>query len=565
MIDITAQKKLEESKKEFEDKYSNIFHSSPVAYSIFSMDGHLVEANQAFLNFTGNTYESALGKTTLELNLISAIDQQRMRETIINSRGNFDNFELESISRDGISRFMLISHRSITINSVPHSLSVAIDITELKYYEKKLKESEEKFAKLFQNAPVILTLFDLDNFVNLDVNEEAIKVSGYSRDEIVGSDGRQLNWITQQDRNKLLDELRVKGHIYEQEVTFHSKDGKKIIVLIKGEPVTFSGRNCLLTAAVDITERKLIEIALDENRAQLKIQNQEYQTLNDELKRAKENLEKSQHNLQLKNKEYECLNEELKQANEELIKAKLKAEENDNLKTAFLQNMSHEVRTPLNAIYGFSKMLEKPNLPIEKRTNFTSIIINSSNQLLSILNDILTISSIDTKQEKVNLSNVCVNSIFKDLLIIFKSQIINKDITINIKKELTDKQSEIETDKTKMIQILTNLMTNALKFTQHGFVEFGYSILGANGNSSPQLQFYVKDTGIGIDPALQNLIFDRFRQADKSIQLNYGGTGLGLAISKAFVELLGGKIWVESEPEKGSTFYFTVPYKPVNV
>ena len=268
---------------------------------------------------------------------------------------------------------------------------------------------------------------------------------------------------------------------------------------------------------------------------------------------------------------------------QEIIAAKEKAEESDRLKTAFLQNMSHEIRTPLNAISGFSGMLNKPELSEEKRRSFVSIIQNSSKQLISIVTDILTISSLETKQEKANIDKVCINNIIVDLLAIFKQQAINQNISLYAKQQLNNKQSEIYTDKTKIIQILTNLLTNALKFTHEGFIEFGYTLVETQNIASQQqtqniasqqqtqniaslqqIQFYVKDSGIGINPDFHEKIFERFRQADKSTNKLYGGTGLGLAISKAFVELLGGKIWVHSELVKGSTFYFTVPYNPVN-
>jgi len=264
----------------------------------------------------------------------------------------------------------------------------------------------------------------------------------------------------------------------------------------------------------------------------------------------------------------------VKERTQELLKAKEKAEESDRLKTAFLQNMSHEIRTPLNAISGFSGILNKPDLSEEKRKSFVSIIQSSSKQLISIVSDILTISALETKQEKLNYDKVCINNIIVDLLSIFKQQSLNQNISLYAKQQLSDKQSEIYTDKTKIIQILTNLLTNALKFTHEGFIEFGYEIVETHGRQyfvethgraslQNELQFYVKDTGIGIKSELHEKIFERFRQADNSIQMNYGGTGLGLSISKGFVELFGGKIWVESELEKGSTFYFTIPYKPV--
>ncbi|HPT20533.1 MAG TPA: ATP-binding protein [Bacteroidales bacterium] len=242
----------------------------------------------------------------------------------------------------------------------------------------------------------------------------------------------------------------------------------------------------------------------------------------------------------------------------ELIRAKEKAEESNSLKSAFLQNISHEIRTPMNAIIGFSSILTDRDLSAEKRDSFAAIIINSSNQLLSIVTDVLTISSLETRQEKLHIQEVCINDVITELFSVFKTQSVNQNISIRTRQPLTDKQTVILADKTKVTQILTNLISNALKFTHEGFVEFGYNL------KDNMLEFYVKDSGIGIKPELQDVIFERFRQADLSINKNYGGTGLGLSISKGFVELMNGDIWVQSEIGKGSTFYFTIPYKPVN-
>ncbi|MGD9994783.1 MAG: PAS domain S-box protein [Salinivirgaceae bacterium] len=254
---------------------------------------------------------------------------------------------------------------------------------------------------------------------------------------------------------------------------------------------------------------------------------------------------------------------ELNNTQEILIKAKEEAEESNRLKTAFLQNMSHEIRTPMNAICGFSDLLGNPDITKEKREYYISTIQNSSFQLLSIVSDIITISSIETNQEKINLSKVNINSIILELISVFKTQSVNKKIALYSKKELNDNQAEVYTDKSKLVQILNNLLTNAFKFTNNGYIELGYKVNTTDDSS--ELEFYVKDSGIGIVPELHQKIFEYFRQANKSIQLNYGGTGLGLSISKGFVELLGGKIWVNSEINKGSTFYFTIPYKPVNL
>ena len=243
---------------------------------------------------------------------------------------------------------------------------------------------------------------------------------------------------------------------------------------------------------------------------------------------------------------------------DDLVDAKEKAEESERLKTAFLQNMSHEIRTPMNAISGFSQLLNQPNLGMEKIDKYTSIIINSGNQLLSIVNNILTISAIETNQEKVNLEIVNLNEIINELHAIFKVQALNKNLLLTVRTSLNDKYANILTDKTKLNQILSNLIINAFKFTHKGNIDFGYK------QEKDELVFFVADTGIGIKPSAQEKIFDRFMQADKTIQSEFGGAGLGLSISKGLASLLGGRIWLESEPGKGSTFYLAIAYKQAN-
>lgn len=239
----------------------------------------------------------------------------------------------------------------------------------------------------------------------------------------------------------------------------------------------------------------------------------------------------------------------------ELEKAKEKAEENDSLKTAFIQNISHEIRTPMNAIMGFSEFLIKPDITEEKRIKFSKIIYNSSAQLLSIITDILTISSLDTNQEIINLQSVCVNDLIEELVQNFKLQADNQNIAILFNKKLNSEDSKILVDCSKFSQIFSNLIKNALKFTSKGLIEIGYKPV------DNMLEFFVKDTGVGIKTEQKDKIFERFIQAENEISRRYSGTGLGLSISKGFVNLLGGRIWVESELEKGSTFYFTIPYR----
>lgn len=250
------------------------------------------------------------------------------------------------------------------------------------------------------------------------------------------------------------------------------------------------------------------------------------------------------------------ITEKVKNFNE-LVIAKEKAEESDRLKTAFLQNMSHEIRTPLNAICGFTDLLTDPNLSEEEKLTYISIIQNSSNQLLSIVSDILTISFIESKQETINETEVDINLILNELYEIFKVKAQSKKVEIFLKPTQI-KNFKVYSDHTKLIQILTNLLNNAIKFTEKGKIEIETKI------EKNKLYFSIKDTGIGISEEAIEKIFLRFNQANDSISKNYGGNGLGLTITKSYVELLGGKISVNSKENIGSEFVFYIEFKPLD-
>jgi PAS domain S-box-containing protein len=244
----------------------------------------------------------------------------------------------------------------------------------------------------------------------------------------------------------------------------------------------------------------------------------------------------------------------LKQTENELKKAKQKAEESDKLKSAFLANMSHEIRTPMNGIVGFSEMLVKKNISDEKRAQYADLIAQSTQQLLSIVDDILDLSKIETGQIVLYKQDVDVNKFIQEILSFFKLKADEKKLTLIFDQPQTNKNLTIFTDKARLMQIFNNLIANAIKFTYAGWVKTGY-VLKQN-----LIEFYVEDSGIGIAPENHNKIFERFQQAELEISRSFGGAGLGLAITKNLVELLGGRIWVESEIEKGSTFHFSLPY-----
>jgi hypothetical protein len=238
---------------------------------------------------------------------------------------------------------------------------------------------------------------------------------------------------------------------------------------------------------------------------------------------------------------------------DDLVIAKERAEESDRLKSAFLANMSHEIRTPMNGILGFAGLLKEPKLSCEQQQKYIQIIEKSGARMLNIINDIVSISKIESGIVDINLSETNINN---QLQFVYDSLILdagNKNLKLSFNCALTEKEAMIKTDSEKYYGIISNLVKNAVKYTDKGTIEFGYVSKGE------EFEFYVKDTGIGIPKERQKAIFERFIQADIIDKMARQGAGLGLAISRAYVDMLGGKIWVESEEAKGSTFFFTLP------
>jgi PAS domain S-box-containing protein len=244
----------------------------------------------------------------------------------------------------------------------------------------------------------------------------------------------------------------------------------------------------------------------------------------------------------------------IKKFEKELISLKEKAEESDRLKSSFLANMSHEIRTPMNAICGFSNLLLDETIAPEQRQDFVEIININGQQLLSIINDIIDISKIESGQITISRMKFSLNDLFREVETVFASIAKLKGVEFSSFIGLSDRESVIISDEMKIRQILNNLLYNAIKFTEKGRVELGYAL------KDNMLEFYVMDTGIGIPEGKEKIIFERFQQVDNVSNLSRQGTGLGLPISKAFVEILGGSIWFTSELGVGSTFFYTIPY-----
>ncbi|MCB0804972.1 MAG: response regulator [Bacteroidales bacterium] len=252
---------------------------------------------------------------------------------------------------------------------------------------------------------------------------------------------------------------------------------------------------------------------------------------------------------------------ELKLEADERKKAQLKAEESDKLKTSFLANMSHEIRTPVNAIVGFADLLKDPQLTESDKNTYLEYIVGGGKTLMTLINDIIDISKIEAGQINISRSSCNLNSLFSELYMTF-TRLLKKHEKQNIELRMIIPQElegiEIFTDNLRLKQILTNLIGNAVKFTDTGFIEFGVTVA-----DDQKLIFYVKDSGIGIPSDKLDIVFQRFRQVEESYTRNFEGTGLGLAISKKLTNLMGGEMWVESIHGKGSQFFFSLPFEPV--
>lgn len=264
---------------------------------------------------------------------------------------------------------------------------------------------------------------------------------------------------------------------------------------------------------------------------------------------------------ELLNEEYFCQNSELKekldliqQMNSELEVAKNKAEEYDQLKTAFLANLSHEIRTPMNGIIGFTELLKNPKFDYEKRLQYVDVIERSSQRMLDLIHNLIDISLIESNQIKLKIEKCSPNEIINNLFTFYQPEASKKQIKLIKKIPQTDYAVFI--DRNKIIQVITNLINNALKFTHEGQITIGYEY------KDQYILFSIEDTGVGIPSSMQAIIFERFRQVHNQAISNEG-CGLGLSICQSIVELHGGKIWVESEPGHGSTFNFTLPYNEI--
>jgi len=313
--------------------------------------------------------------------------------------------------------------------------------------------------------------------------------------------------------------------------------------------------------------KQTLDNAVEKN--QLRLQNRsllnELQLKNKELADSNTILNQKNKQLELSRAELSAYNEELlattnalQETNLMLTNALVRAEEGDRLKSAFLQNMSHEIRTPMNGIIGFAELLQIPNLRKEKVEYYSKIIIKSSNNLLSIVDDILEFSMIEAELVQLNETLTHINGMIANSIDTYWVESEAKGINLVFENEKNTETLYAYLDSMKITKILNSFINNALKFSNQGSISIGVR------QENNELEFYVKDNGIGIDKKEHEKVFERFYQVDLSSTRTYGGTGLGLSICKGFVDIMGGKIGVESALGQGSRFYFRIPYNAVN-
>jgi PAS domain S-box-containing protein len=426
-------------------------------------------------------------------------------------------------------------------------------------FERELRESESRQQKRQAEAAIqferllLRTLIDnLPDFIYVKDSECRIIVANKSSVEFMGFEN-ESQLIGKTDLDIFTDENGNRGYaqdlavvqtgfpILNREEEFVDARGVHRWLLTTKIPMyneqgKISG---LVGLKHDITIRKQIEFELKESERILIRQNTEYHTLNNEYLALNEELTESFNHIQ--------------KMNNELTTAKNKAEESDRLKSAFLANMSHEIRTPLNAILGFSGLLKDVFDSKEKTDEYVEIIESSGQQLLTIIDDILEISRIEAGQITISPEVININKMMRELHQLYIKQAELKDLRLLY---LDDYRNDFYTltDENRLKQIMCNLLNNALKFTSQGKIQFGYKI------EEDDIRFYVIDTGIGLSEEDCTIIFKPFRQVETGSTRNYGGNGLGLSISRGLVEKLGGTMDVESEPMKGSSFSFTIPY-----
>jgi PAS domain S-box-containing protein len=502
--DITDRKQAENDLKSSEAKFRSYMDNAPDGVFITDENGKYVEVNKAACNITGYSESELLQKHIPDSLQKSEIDKGIKHFKEVREKGSARG-ELGFVTKNGENRFWQVAAVKL---SDKRFLGFVKDVTDSIVTKHKLEQNELKLKEIFNSTYEAIVIHDSKTGRVIDCNDATIEMYGYvSKEDVInnfvsnfssGRDGYGVEEINMHMRKAL------ENHSHAFEWLARKKNGDEFWVEVTLKSTEITGVPSIIAVVRDNTNRKLYE--------------------------------------------------------SKLIEAKEKAEESDRLKSAFLANMSHEIRTPMNGILGFSSLLKEPKLSGEEKHEYIEIIERSGERMLNIINDIIDISKIESGTMEVQMKEVNINNQLNYIYTFFKPEAETKGLNFILRKVLPQKQAEIITDSDKVSAVLINLIKNAIKYTDNGSIEFGCDI--AEINNSAFLYFSVKDTGIGIQKERQQAIFERFVQADIEDVQARQGAGLGLSISKAYTEMLGGKIWLKSEEGKGTTFYFTIPFKP---
>lgn len=507
--DITEQRRAEKALSESEKKFRKLFQNhAAVKLIIDPENGKIVEANLAAIEFYGWSLNELQKMNISQINTLPQEVLQKEIEKALKKKKV--QFEFKHRKVDGSIVDVEVFSSSIKIGGKLFLHSIIHDISERKKAEEKIK----LLNRAIESSSISVVITDRVGTIEY-VNPFSENATGYSFNELIGKNPRILKSGNQP--NEFYEDLWntiLSGKNWEGEFHNKRKNGQlyweKAVIspIVNSEGVVTN----FVAIKEDITERKRI------------------------LK--------------------------------ELVAAKEKAEESEKLKSAFLANMSHEIRTPMNGILGFAELLKEPDLSGEQQKYFISIIEKSGARMLNIINDIVDISKIEAGQMRVEKKETNINEQLEYIYNFFKPEVEAKAINFSLHCALPVGEAYLITDREKVYAILTNLVKNAIKYTDTGSIEMGYLLktepASDNTRAGYQLEFYVKDTGIGIEKDRQEAIFERFIQADITDIMARQGAGLGLSIAKAYVEMLGGNIRVESEMGKGSVFYFTIPFSNYN-
>lgn len=534
---ISAKEKIEKN----EEKFRKAFNTNPEAITITSVaTGTYVSVNNGFVKMFEYAEAEALGHSSKALNIWNDYADRDYFIDTLKKSGIIENYETKFRTKSGKIVDGILSSAVIELENAPHILSITRDISYRKRVENELRESKEQLHFAFEGSND--GLWDVNMKTgSVYLSSRGCEILGYRPDEMEEVARVWSDLVHPADmpltNMHLQAHLDGKNPVFEVEQRLRTKSGGWKWILSRGKVVSRDpdGVPLRMTGThTDISERVAIQEALiSKNRE----------------------LEASEEQLRVSNEELTTTYDAIKVSSLELEKAKEKAEENNRLKTAFLQNMSHEIRTPMNAIMGFSELLAEnfDNKPILEK--YSDIICRRCNDLLVIIDDILDIAKIESGQASLKIESCHVDALFTDLKNLFTAHQarLNKQHIQLVLQPRTEPGMVFYTDAVKLKQILINLIGNAFKYTSDGLIEAGYHV------EKGHLIFFVSDTGIGIPAEKQQLIFERFIQIEPAANRLYGGNGLGLSIVKGLVELLGGKIWLKSEVNKGSVFYVSLP------